>query len=448
MHTKKRIRLTRRLVVGWFILTVTLMVSVLLTRLSPQTHDAAQYALRQTSAKASAAEVRYRLPSANGSGATPVLLPELNGGIEQVLNFQPTMSSREASLAYDRTTYGVNGDALAYTARLTQSQVIRVAVPLLIIVVALIVGSIFTEFVLDARNVARYMPGQTFVTVGNARIRYRLVGADHPYPTVVLLSGLNGSIEQLDNLQRTLSSVVPALAYDRAGYGFSEGSTAHSAEEQANELAALLHALKLQDPIVLVAYSFSSPIARVFASRFPEKTAGMYLIEPTMPELNERMPELHTPRRYYARFIVYHLLASSFGYIRLIQRIRNWRGPTSLVEQRAEAVLARRSHYWALAQEWYALPESWRQTLAAPIPPSLPLEVAIPKQAVEEECSNHMAKLYADLAARSSRGRLLELEGVEHTLLLKPGPVLDRLVTRITQLVQANAASSVPPRAG
>jgi hypothetical protein len=109
-------------------------------------------------------------------------------------------------------------------------------------------------------------------------------------------------------------------------------------------------------------------------------TRRMYLIEPTMPEFSERMPQLHTPRRYLVRFIVHQLLASSLGYIRLTQRMRSWQGPTSLVEQRAEAVLARRPHYWAQAQEWYALPESWRQTLDAQIPPALPLEVAISKQ--------------------------------------------------------------------
>jgi pimeloyl-ACP methyl ester carboxylesterase len=149
----------------------------------------------------------------------------------------------------------------------------------------LVASALLTELALEARDVARYMPRQTFATVGNARIRYRMLGADRPGATVVLLSGLNGSIEQADDLQRALSSAVPSLAYDRAGYGFSECSTAHSAKDQAKELAALLHALKLEGPVVLVAYSFSAPLARIFPGRFPEKTAGVHLIEPAMPEL-------------------------------------------------------------------------------------------------------------------------------------------------------------------
>jgi pimeloyl-ACP methyl ester carboxylesterase len=317
----------------------------------------------------------------------------------------------------------------------------RLVIGLLILTAALVASALLTELALEARDVTRYIPGQTFATVGDARIRYRLLGADRPGANVVFLSGLNGSIEQADALHRAVSSVVPSLAYDRAGYGFSKGSTAHSAVGQANELAALLHTLKLEGPVVLVAYSISGPLARVFASRFPEKTAGMYLIEPTLPEVNKRMPQLHTPRRHFARFIVQQLLASSLGYIRLTQRIRSWQGPAALVEQRAEAVLARRAHYWAQAQEWCAFPESWRQTLDSKIPPSLPLEVAFLKQVPEDETSKAFAKLYrelvGELVARSSRGKLLELESVDHSQLLQPGPVLDRLVERIKQLAQA-----------
>jgi pimeloyl-ACP methyl ester carboxylesterase len=431
MQTKGRIRLTRRLVVRLLIVAVALIASALLTELALEARNVAQYMPGQTFATVGDAHIRYRPLGAKRPGATMVLL-RLERHIEQW-----AVSSAVPSLAYDRAGYGFSEGSTAHSTELTR----RLVVGLLIVAVALVASALLTELALEARDVARYMPGQTFATVGDARIRYRLLGADRPGATVVFLSGLNGSIEQTDALQRAVSSAVPSLAYDRAGYGFSRGSTAHSAEEQAKELAALLHALKLEGPVVLVAYSFSGPLARIFAGRFPEKTAGMYLIQPTMPELNERMPQLHTPRRSLLRFIMHQLLTSSLGYIRLTQRIRSWQGPTSLVEQRAEAVLARRRHYWAQAQEWYALPESWRQTLDSAIPPSLPLEVAFPKQIPEGETSK-AAKLYAELVAelvaRSSCGKLLELESVDHTDLLKAGPVLDRLVARIKQLAQAD----------
>jgi pimeloyl-ACP methyl ester carboxylesterase len=424
MQTKGLIRLTRRLVVRLLIVAVALIASALLTKLALEARNVAQYMPGQSFATVGDAHIRDQPLGAKRPGAGVAFL-RLERHIEQW-----AVASAVPSLAYDRAGY-------RFSAELTR----RLVVGLLIVAVALVVSALLTELALEARDVARYMPGQTFAAVGDARIRYRLLGPDRPGATVVFLSGLNGSIEQTDALQRAVSSAVPSLAYDRAGYGFSKGSTAHSAEEQAKELAALLHALKLEGPVVLVAYSFSGPLARIFAGCFPEKTAGMFLIQPTMPELNERMPQLHTPRRSLTRFIVHQLLTSSLGYIRLTQRIRSWQGPTSLVEQRAEAVLARRPHYWAQAQEWYALPESWRQTLDSPIPPSLPLEVAFPKQIPEGETSK-AAKLYAELVAelvaRSSCGKLLELENVDHADLLNAGPVLDRLVARIKQLAQAD----------
>jgi hypothetical protein len=119
--------------------------------------------------------------------------------------------------------------------------------------------------------------------------------------------------------------------------------------------------------------------------------------------------------------------------------LRNWQGPESLVEQRAEAVLARRSHYWAVAQEVYALSVSSRQTLEVPVPGTLPIEVAFPKPVPEDETSKALAKLYAELVARSSRGKLVELEHVDHSQLMTPGPAFDRIVARIKQLSQASA---------
>jgi pimeloyl-ACP methyl ester carboxylesterase len=312
----------------------------------------------------------------------------------------------------------------------------RLVFRLSIVAVTLIACALSAEFVLEARDAARYMPEQTFATVGDARIRYRMLGVDRPGATIVILYGIGGSIEQVDDLQSAISGEVPSLTYDRAGYGFSQGSAAHSAGQQAAELAALLKALKIEKPVVLVAFSDSNQVARVFAGRYPEKTAGMYLIDPWMPEFD--VIYRHGPRSLFVRWVVHDLLASSLGYIRLTQRLRSWDGPKSRVEQRAEAVLARRSQAWALAQEWYSTPVSLRETREAPVPPALPLEVVFPKPSPQEGITEVLAKLRAELVARSSRGKLVELERIDHDLLIKPGPVFDRIVAGIKQMSLSN----------
>ncbi len=304
---------------------------------------------------------------------------------------------------------------------------------------ALGVFLLFTEFALEARDVTRYTRGQTFAAVGNSRIRYQLLGAEHSGATVVMLTGMIGSIEQFDEFQRNVAAAVPALVYDRGGYGFSEGSTAHSAYEQAGELAALLDALEVRQPIVLVAYSMSSHIARVFAGRFPERLASMYLIEPAMPELDKLLPQRHGPLRHFARFVATQLLASSLGYTRFTRGKHTRHDPASHVEQRAEAVLARRPHYWALAREWHASLVTQQQTLDAPVPLMLPLEVVYSRQFSEDETSKALREAYTNFVDRSSRGTLVEIESTDHSQLLKTGPALDRMVARIVQFARAPA---------
>jgi pimeloyl-ACP methyl ester carboxylesterase len=298
-------------------------------------------------------------------------------------------------------------------------------------IVVVIACSGMVEFLLETRDATLLMTGQTFATVGRARIRYWLAGTENHAAQVVILPGISSGIEQVDDLQRALSAKVPTLSYDRAGYGFSENSTAHTAEEQAEELAALLHALKLEAPVVLVAYSASGPIARIFASHYPESVAAMYLLEPTIPESGPAMPWLHGPRRVIARSVLRDLLASSLGYTRLVERFRNPGGPASPVEQRLEAIVVRRPHSWALVREWYMLEESWRQTLAATLPSAMRLHVVTSNN----EFSAQFAKLYAELAARSSRGHFVELKyPVEHSRLTKPGPDFDAIVSGIEDL--------------
>jgi pimeloyl-ACP methyl ester carboxylesterase len=292
------------------------------------------------------------------------------------------------------------------------------------------------EHLLEVRDVIRYTPGENFAQVADSRIRYRQLGAPHLGNTVVFLSGLSGSIEQADQLQRAVAEHEYTLAYDRAGSGFTEGSDASTALEQANELVGLLKALRVNEPVVLVAYSLSAAIARVFAGQYPQLTGGLYLIEPNIPEINLRFPTWHSPRRSLFRPVMSQLLMSMIGEIRLKQRLENWNGPTSLVEQRAQAILARRAHNWAVTREWYFLTESLRQAMDAPVPASLPMEIAYTEGPVEDETVRAVHQVYATFASRSTRGELYELGDIRHEQLMSSRAAIDQLAARIVILAR------------
>jgi pimeloyl-ACP methyl ester carboxylesterase len=313
---------------------------------------------------------------------------------------------------------------------------------------AIIALPLLIEHLLEVRDVNRYTPGQDFAQVADSRIRYKQLGTTHSGTTVVFISGFAGSIEQADHLQCAVAEHQPTLAYDRAGMGFTEGSNASTALEQANELAGLLQKLHINEPVVLVAYSLSAWIARVFAGQYPQLTAGLYLIEPNTPEFNLRLSTLPNPRRGLFRPVVFDMLKSVFGEIRLKQRLKNWNGPTSPVAQRVEAILARRAQNWAVMREWYFLPESSRQALDAPVPASLPMEVAYIQPPVLDETVRVEHQEYATLASRSSRGQLHELRDVTHDQLLYSRTAVDQLAARIVDFARNADRASQPPAPG
>jgi pimeloyl-ACP methyl ester carboxylesterase len=292
------------------------------------------------------------------------------------------------------------------------------------------------ERLLEAHDVTRYTPGQDFAQVAGARIRYRQLGTTRLGTTVVFLSGFSASIEQADHLQLAVAEYGPTLAYDRAGYGFSEGSTASTALEQAHELFRLLKELRINEPVVLVAYSISGTVARVFAGRYPQLTAGLYLIEPNFPEVNSRFPTWPSPRRYFVRTVLIGLLWSAIGKTRLKHYLEDRKGPTSIVERRAQAILARSAHNWAVTREWYFLPESFRQAMDATVPASLPMEIAYTKPPVENETAQEVRRVYATFASRSTRGELHELKGITHEHIMYSRASVDQLAARIVMFAR------------
>jgi pimeloyl-ACP methyl ester carboxylesterase len=301
------------------------------------------------------------------------------------------------------------------------------------------------EEVLERRARARLTQGETFAGVNGAQVRYRLLGAEHAGPTIVFLVGLGGSIEQMVYVQGRVAEATRTLAYDRGGYGFSVGSDAYTAEQQTAELDGLLQSLHLEGPLVLFGFSTSASIARVFAARHPERVAGLYFVEPYFPEVEQRLTGRQEPRRVYIRWIIHDFFTSTFGLKRLGNRLASDAGPPDPVEQRAQEVLQSRRHFTALAHEWYVTPETAREVTRAAVgtEPTVILYTHSPDRPLDEAHD----RLYGEFVAHSTEGKLVKLANHDHSKLLTPGPVLDRIVQGVGELaerVRAPALASPP----
>jgi pimeloyl-ACP methyl ester carboxylesterase len=279
---------------------------------------------------------------------------------------------------------------------------------LLFVFVGLCVGSALLEHVLEARDAARLTENETFYSVRGRRLRYHLTGVGEPGPTVVLLCGLAGSLEQWEHVQAELSEAYPVVSYDRSGLGFSDASDAHDAAAQAEELDAILHIPNISPPFVLVSYSSTVSVARVFRAAHPAVVTGLVFLDPTAPDAIQAMPAEHrySHRKNFARPMASNLVRSFFGVTRLKQFIahRHDVAPQSLSAERVDAILASFHHWVATAYEVLDLDRSEQEAKATPWFGSLPLGVLSSFDPNATELNRVVVGGNRDLATKSTRG--------------------------------------------
>ena len=238
-----------------------------------------------------------------------------------------------------------------------------------LLVIGLLVVAAVVERQLAARGLRRLTATETFANLDGARVRYRLRGKEHRRPAVLFLNGISASLEQFARIQPEVSAFAPVIAYDRAGYGFNGGGQAHSAGEQAAEIVRLLAAVGVDGPVVLLGYSNAASIARVFADRYPEKVAGILYLDPFLPEVESRVPSVHSEYRRYARSLLRENTLTLLGLKRLGPALGGGRPTQSPDEDRTEAIRGR-SHWWAVTREMLATNQTHREALSArPGPP-------------------------------------------------------------------------------
>lgn len=117
------------------------------------------------------------------------------------------------------------------------------------------------------------------VDLGTHSLHIRCVGRGAP--AVVIDTGHGDVAAKWCLIQDQLAGDARVCTYDRAGYGRSEpGPMPRHSRRAASELKLLLETAGVPRPYVLVGHSLGGLNAQVFAGAYPERVAGLVLVDP------------------------------------------------------------------------------------------------------------------------------------------------------------------------
>ena len=130
--------------------------------------------------------------------------------------------------------------------------------------------------------------------------RMHMMCAGEGAPVVILDYGAGGTMKKdWGDLAATIAAEAKTrvCAYDRAGRGLSDpASTPRNAAAVASDIDQMLTAAKIATPVVLVGHSLGSYHVRQFANSYPDKTAGLVLVDPSgdgqMERFNAVIPKI------------------------------------------------------------------------------------------------------------------------------------------------------------
>ncbi|TVR25160.1 MAG: alpha/beta fold hydrolase [Nitriliruptor sp.] len=325
--------------------------------------------------------------------------------------------------------------------------------------VGLLLVAVGVTAVLDAVDRRQVQPpGELVELADGRRLHLHLVVPDGAQdtavdaPTVVLEAGAGGTAATYAWLQAELAEEVTVVAYDRAGYGFSEASDRPvGTASVVADLSEGLDLVGVDGPIVLVGHSLGAGYARMFAAAHPDRVAGLVLLDPVHEEQLEQLgaEERASLAEAQEQLAIAPVLAR-LGVFRLsnpqAQVVASL--PTDAGEQhRARSVTAAGMRTYGA--EMQALPDLLDEIGRAEDPTAEPF-AGVPTRVVSAGASEEgaspdsravMESLHRELADRSPLASHTVLDRADHLSLLVDPEHAREVATVVVDLLDETAAS-------
>ena len=115
-------------------------------------------------------------------------------------------------------------------------------------------------------------------------------------PVLIFENGWGMDLNNWKRISAGLSAAAPFVLYDRAGIGESDDNNRFpNLKNRAGDLKALLKALNIPPPYLLIGHSLGGVYIRSYAGLYPNDVAGLVFIDPA--DFTETKEQWKTPLR-------------------------------------------------------------------------------------------------------------------------------------------------------
>jgi len=267
-------------------------------------------------------------------------------------------------------------------------------------------------------------------------------------PVVVLEGGMASFAANWHWVQTGLASTGQVVAYDRAGFGWSEpGPNPRDVRHIAEELHTALHNAGIPGPYVLAGWSFGGLVVRLFTDLYPDEVAGLVLVDASHPDQWLHMPVPNADRLLASSFrIQAELCRFGFGRLATAPAKTLSAGLPDLQAREIFAGCAQRSCYRTEGEQaalWTGV--SREQVHRAKPLDDLPLYLlGVSEQPLYGDI---WTRLQEDLGTLSANSTRFIVQGATHESLVGRPEYAQRVVDAILQVVEA-ARRHTPLAAG
>jgi len=235
------------------------------------------------------------------------------------------------------------------------------------LLVLLLIGATY-QGVATALERRRFPHPGRLIDVGGHQLHLFCTGSGTP--TVVLEAPEVTMSAAWALVQKSVERVTRTCSYDRAGLGWSEaGDAPFAADEAAPQLHALLAEADERGPLIVAGAELGAALARLYASRYPDDTAALVLINVPDARGVRLQPDLLSSS---PRFITFAPWLARTG---MLRAARTWSASVrGLPEPAAGALrsfLNRPDHLTRAVGELARRDDAVRRSEAAPLPRDL-----------------------------------------------------------------------------